>query len=255
MIKQDNSPEDILWVFDVDGTLVKTNGKHSRSAQLAFKEVCRIDISTHDILRLTQGKANEEGFAIIVNAYGRPELNTPEILTAFEAATNRYYIELLNLQCDDGLEVSGAAEFVTRCYMTGRTAFNTNGMKENVDPTLELVGMNHLFHHRRYVTCVTNPKPEPDMLLSTLAEAALTGMAPKRIVYFGDTSSDIGAVCKARTHFPQIELYLITGDPLGHGTQMHHAEVTGVFRDFVEAMPLLTPGVNAQQRFQRRLIV
>lgn len=224
-------------IFDLDGTLLDTNGLHSRAWADVLAEAGHTIPEERVALEIGKG-----GDRLVPTLVG--ETVEREQGEALRTAHGERYRALV---ASEGVRVfpEAAAIFEAVRERGLRTAVATASKEENLEHVLEQAGLQLYDLADAIVTDsdVENSKPAPDVVL---AAAAKLGLPPAACAMVGDTPYDAIAARQAGV----VLLGVLTG--VHDAAAMHRAGARAVFSDIADlharlddALRLASPGTTA----------
>lgn len=179
-----------LVVFDVDGTLVDSQGDIVAAMALAFAAV-EAPAPARDTVLSIVGLSLDVAFAVLA-----PERSAADHARMEEA----YKAAYMQLRAETGAAVSsplfpGAAEVLRDLGARPDVLLGvaTGKSRRGLDKLIEGHGLENVFVTTQ-VADFHPSKPHPSMLLAAMAE---TGVAPEHTIMLGDTSFDMDMAAAA----------------------------------------------------------
>ncbi|TYK66783.1 HAD-IA family hydrolase [Colwellia echini] len=167
-----------LVIFDWDGTLMDSIDRIVSSMQAAAKH-CLLTIPSIEQVKGIIGLSFPQAFELLF-----PEASSPKITEVF----NRYRHEYLECDSTPAPLFDNALSLLTKLNENNRlVAVATGKSRPGLERVFKATQTAHFFHASRTAD-EANSKPDPDMLISLLAELNIN---PKHAVMIGDTSYDM----------------------------------------------------------------
>lgn len=192
-----------LILFDVDGTLVKTDGLLFEAFSQIFTGSFGFPEDTHSPQKLRQqyqGSLPEKIFDDVMAAnaatgrYGYEEDFKP-----LYEQTALQLMKTIKLESPEGLQET----FNDLTRQDIKIGAISNSLNAHVEESLNNTGLwNHIFNTANIWTPDKNhlpAKPAPDMILTAMAHFDIT--APHEVLFIGDTVNDKKAAQAAGCHF------------------------------------------------------
>lgn len=173
-------------IFDKDGVITDNNRFHFDAWQVFFKKY-NVTVPAEEFHAKVFGKTNEE---ILVQLFDGPL--TKEQLTDWAEEKEAMFRDIYR---DQFKLTDGLAEFFQELHQHGiPAAVATNAPQSNLDFTLDMANIRHVFKATITPAWVAAPKPAPDLYLKA---AELLGAKPGHCVVFEDSFTGIEAANKA----------------------------------------------------------
>jgi beta-phosphoglucomutase len=160
-------------IFDLDGTLVDTEGLHFQG----FREVLAtqgIDLGRDEYYQRLIGYNDRECFAAVLRQHQRPA--APELIEELVARKAARYMELIH---GEDLYYPAAQEFVRQCARRFPLVLATGTLRVEAETILRRAGLRELFFDVVSAEDVERGKPAPDSFLMALRHLQnRPGLAP-----------------------------------------------------------------------------
>ncbi len=173
----------VLWLFDIDGTLVNINHLHLQAHQASYKEVLNLDVPTGKILP-TFGMGGYEGRKVVLKSLGfKKDDRIEEIGRSFVYHLGRI------MEKSEIIPLPGVIEFLSRLNKNkeNRLGVVTGNEPEMAEKTLSQSGLKPYFSF-----CCGDDghtKGRTEIVRQALKEAGKV----EKVVVLGDTHYDIEA--------------------------------------------------------------
>jgi HAD superfamily hydrolase (TIGR01509 family) len=198
-------------ILDVDGTLVDSNDAHAHAWVEAFTDY-GITVA-FDQVRRSIGMGGDKLMPQVSGVEESSELG--------ERISERRGQIFKDRHLPTIRPFPRTRELVERLAADGFTlAIASSAQDDELDPLLELTGVQHLLHRRTSSDDAENSKPDPDIVVAALKR---TGCQPDRAVMIGDTAYDVAAARHAGIEIVALEC--------GGWTREALAGAVAVYRD------------------------
>jgi beta-phosphoglucomutase-like phosphatase (HAD superfamily) len=171
-------------IFDCDGTLVDTAPAHLRALQKALEPLA---------LTMTPGWYYPRGGLTPKALWDEYEAQLDGTPLARETLTQRYNVAF-HLGLDRLEEITVIAEIARKWRGQVPMAVASNGRKANVEASLSVTNLLHLFDYVVAAEDVQHGKPEPDVFLEA---ARRMSVKPADCIVFEDSNEGLEAARRA----------------------------------------------------------
>jgi beta-phosphoglucomutase len=179
-------PEPRALIFDMDGVLIDNHAFHLA----AWVEFCKrygISITAEEFHKKMFGGSNRN---LMEKVFGR-SMNDDELQKKADEKESIYR----ELHSPSIKPLNGVKEFILNARAAGfKTAVATAAPRVNLDFTIEMTGMQHLFDIRLDDSMVRNGKPNPEIYIKA---ASLLDTKPEHCIVFEDSLTGIKAAQSA----------------------------------------------------------
>jgi beta-phosphoglucomutase len=194
----------VALIFDMDGVLIDNHSFHLA----AWVEFCKrygIQITAEEFHEKMFGGTNRN---LMEKVFGR-KMQEDELQRKAEEKEKIYR----DLHRPSFKPIKGVKEFIAKARSIGyKTAIATAAPRVNLDFTLDLADMHHLFDIRLDDSMVTHGKPDPEIYIKA---AGLLEVRPDQCIVFEDSLTGIKSAQSAGMRVIGVSTSL-TANELGH---------------------------------------
>ena len=181
-------------VFDLDGTLVESKINYEKMGTQIKELLGRMGMEEHIEDRRKAYMVTHGGAKSLLE-YGLPPENLEKTLVELDRIMNRIELDALPT-----MELKpNAVETIKALHADGyRLGICTRSHRKYADRTLEMYGMDSLFHAVVARDDTPHPKPDARQLLVTID---MVGATREDTLYIGDTTTDLTTARNAEVDF------------------------------------------------------
>lgn len=172
------------YIFDCDGTLADTMPLHYRAWKRMLAE--RGAAFSQELFAAMGGRPTETIIDLLRDEHGIP-IGDPAIAAA---SKEHYFLDLI----DEVKPVEAVLQVARRWHGIKPLAVASGGSRQNVQRTLDALGIHHLFDAVVCVEDYARAKPFPDPFLEA---AHRLGVAPSECLVFEDSPLGVEAAAAA----------------------------------------------------------